>query len=258
MRAIVIAAGMGRRLSPYTDDRPKCLVDVAGQPMLKRALSALRSQGVTEFCVVTGYRGEQLVEALRGEAGVTFVENRSYARNNILCSLMHAEAAMDEGFLCTYSDIVFHPSVVSMLVQARGDLTLAVDPYWKLAYEGRTEHPVAEAELCAQAQGRVTQVGKRAVGEGEACGEFIGLWRASAAAAKALRALFHRRKEALGLDAPYGRATRFEVAYLTDLFNDLIGEGFPIEAALIQTPNAWREIDTVQDLERAASIVTWS
>ena len=61
----------------------------------------------------------------------------------------------------------------------------------------------------------------------------------------------------LGPDAPYGRAPRLQVAYLTDLFNDLIEQGFPIHAVEIAQPRSWREIDTVQDFERAAAVVTW-
>ena len=100
-------------------------------------------------------------------------------------------------------------------------------------------------------------VGKQAVPAREACGEFIGLWRATAEGASWLRALYRRRRAEIPLDQPYGRAPRFEVAYLTDLFNDLIAEGYPVHAVPIRRSCSWREIDTVQDLERAAAVVNW-
>lgn len=259
MKAILIAAGMGRRLSPYTDDRPKCLVEVAGRSLMHRALDALRGAGVTEFVVIRGYLGDCLTAALADEPGVSFVDNPDYRRNNILLSLMHADGAMDGGFFCSYSDIVFRPEVAEALAQSPHDLSLVVDPFWADAYDGRSEHPIPEAELCATEPGtsRVRRVGKQAVPVAEASGEFIGLWRASAAGAGWLRNLYQKRLAELGLDKPYGRASRLEVAYLTDLFNDLIEQGRPIHAVPIAKPSSWREIDTVQDLDRAAAVVNW-
>jgi choline kinase len=262
MKAILIAAGMGRRLSPYTDDRPKCLVEIAGRTMLHRQLDNLRAVGVTEFHIVRGYRGHQLSEALAGEPNVHFIENPDYQRNNILLSLMYAADRMDGGFFCSYSDIVYRPEVAAALAQSRHELGLVVDPFWADAYAGRDAHPISEAELAAvrtdgEAAGRVTRVGKKAVPIEAAHGEFIGLWRASASAAVKLRELFQQRWQELGPDAPYGRAPRLQVAYLTDLLNDLIEQDFPIHSVDIARPASWREIDTVQDFERAADVVTW-
>ncbi len=259
MQAILIAAGMGSRLSPYTDDRPKCMVEVAGRPMVRRALDALRGAGCDRFTIIRGYRGDVLMQALKDEPGVRFVENADFRRNNILLSLMHAEGSMADGFLCSYADILFRPEVAQALADHPRDLSLVVDPFWAEAYEGRSDHPVPEAELCAVSgpDDRVTRVGKRAVPPEQALGEFTGLWKASPAAASELRALYHRRLAELGLDAPYGRAPRLQVAYLTDLLNDLIDQGFPLHALRIKTPRSYREIDTVQDLQRCADVVDW-
>ncbi len=260
-KAILVAAGMGRRLGPYTEDRPKCLVEVAGRSMIRRALDALRSVGVQKFVIVRGYMGERLAQALADEPGVTFVENPDYQRNNILLSLMCAESAMADGFFCSYADIVFRPEVVEALAASRHDLSLVVDSYWADSYDGRSEHPIAEAELCAAGVAgeptRIRRVGKQAVPVAEACGEFIGLWRASATGAGWLRELYHRRRAEISLEKPYGRAPRFEVAYITDLFNDLIAEGYPLHTVQIAKPRSWREIDTVQDLQRAAQVINW-
>lgn len=265
MKAILIAAGMGKRLGTYTEYRPKCLVEVAGRSMVHRALDALRDVGVQKFTIIRGYLGDRLVEALADEPGVSFIENRDYARNNILLSLMHADAEMEGGFFCSYSDIVFRTEVVRELAASPHDLSLIVDPFWRQSYDGRSAHPVEEAELCGlqpgndldSGNGRVQRVGKQAVPAREACGEFIGLWKASAEGARWLRSMYHRRRGEIPLDQPYGRAKRFEVAYLTDLFNDLIAQGFPVHAVPIRQPCSWREIDTVQDLERAASVINW-
>ena len=60
MRAIVLAAGMGTRLLPLTRDRPKCLVELAGRPLLERQIAVLRRVGIDDISVVTGYRSDQV------------------------------------------------------------------------------------------------------------------------------------------------------------------------------------------------------
>ena len=74
------------------------------------------------------------------------------------------------------------------------------------------------------------------------------------ACAEKLRERFHQRRAELA-GKPYGRAPKFEVAYLTDLLNDLIASGEIMRPAFID--GGWREIDTVEDLERAKSVVSW-
>ncbi len=249
MRAIIVAAGMGRRLAPYTDDRPKCLVEVNGRSILERQLDAYQACGVDEVVIVRGYRKESIQIP-----GARYYDNDAFRDNNILCSLFYAEAAMDDEFLFSYSDIVFRPEAVRAAQNTDGDYALVIDRLWHEAYVGRLNHPVEEGEVARVEEGKVVRVGKKTVAPADATGEFIGLARFSKAGAAKMRERFHAKKRALA-GQPYGRAPRFEVAYLTDLLNDLIDDGEVMRPAFID--GGWREIDTVEDLERAKPIVTW-
>jgi L-glutamine-phosphate cytidylyltransferase len=83
MRAIILAAGLGTRLRPLTDDRPKSLVEVAGESFFERQLRQLRAAGADAITVVTGYRAEAF-DPWRGEGDLRFVHNEHYHdRNNI-------------------------------------------------------------------------------------------------------------------------------------------------------------------------------
>ena len=250
MRAIIVAAGMGRRLAPYTDDRPKCLVEIAGKTILQRQLDAYRAAGVTDISVVRGYRADQI-----DLPGLRFFENPDYRTNNILVSLFRAEEAMEGGFLFSYSDIVFRPEVTATLAASPADYGLVIDRRWSDAYHGRDLHPVSEAELSHVESGRVLALGKRVVPYEQAHGEFIGHAKFSARAAALMRAEYHRLESTLGPDAPFGTAPRFQVAYLTDLLNHLIAAGEHMES--VDIDGGWREIDTTQDYERAQQIVDW-
>src|SRR5262249_53377327 len=135
-----------------------------------------------------------------------------------------------------------------------GDFALVIDRRWRDTYHGRSDHPVEEAEVARVEGGRVTRVGKKTVPEAEATGEFIGLLSVSARGAALMRERYAERRRQLD-GQPYGRAQQFQVAYLTDLLNDLIDSGEVMRPAFID--GGWREIDTVQDLERARQIVDW-
>jgi choline kinase len=250
MKAIIVAAGMGRRLAPYTDDRPKCMVPVAGKPILAHQVDALRAHGVGDILVVRGYLGDRITLP-----GLRFCENPRFRENNILGSLMYAGDELEDDFLFSYSDIVYHPSAVAEVLATPGAGALVVDRKWAEAYVGRTEHPVSEAELTRVDHGRVTRVGKRAVPEADAVGEFIGLARFSRELGALVRAE-HRTLERTHAGKPFGLAQRFEVAYLTDMFNHLIDtRGVDLRPAFID--GTWREIDTTQDLARAEQVVAW-
>jgi choline kinase len=258
-KAINVAAGRGRRLGPETDDIPKCMVTVAGRPILHWQLRALAGAGVTEVVLVRGYLGDRI--APPWDLPLRFVENPEWASNNILASLLYAASEMDAGFFFSYSDVVFAPLVATSLARAAGaaEVSLIVDRRWEDAYVGRTEHPLPEAELArvveSAAGPAVTRVGKQAVPREQAAGEFIGLAHFSAAGAAALRVEWQRALVAGGLEAPYGRAPTLRQAYLTDALNALADGGLRMAPVFID--GQWREIDTRQDLasaERSAAL----
>jgi len=254
MRAIIVAAGRGRRLGPETAALPKCMVAVGGRPILHWQLDALRAAGATDFVVVRGYLGDRIQAP---GYPLRFVENPDWERNNILASLMFAAPEMTEGFLFSYSDIVFADQHARTLAAAQVDIGLVVDRLWNEAYVGRIHHPVSEAELTSvrltpQGTELVDSVGKNVVTPAEACGEFIGLAKFSAAGAAALTAEWQRALGA-GLDRPYGRAQQLRQAYLSDALNALSARGTAITPLFID--GRWREIDTEEDLSRAQALV---
>ena len=256
-KAIVIAAGRGRRLVPYTDEMPKCMVPVDHRSIAQVQLEALRAHGITDVVFIRGYLGEVL-EARAGELGdVRFIDNNDWENNNILESLFCAAAELDGPVLTTYSDIIFTPEVVGALIDAPGDVALVIDRDFRDIYEGRTEHPLEQAEVCdLDESGGVARVGKRALPPEQAWGEFIGLAKLSATGAAAFTSAWSELCERYRgrADQPFERAPTFRQAYLTDLLQHLINGGLRVEPVGIH--GSWREIDTVQDLQRARALLS--
>jgi choline kinase len=254
-KVIIVAAGRGRRLGRQTENIPKCMVRVAGQPILHWQLRAFAAAGLFDIVVVRGYLGDRIDG---GRASLSFVDNHDWAHNNILASLLCAAEHMPDGFFFSYSDIVYTPEVVARLAaRARASnpapVSLIIDRRWADTYQGRTLHPVSEAELTLLDGARVVRVGKGAAAPEKAVGEFIGLAYFSAAGAAALRAVWDRALAAGGLDAPLGMSASLRQAYLTDALNPLADQGVRLEPVFID--GQWREIDTPQDLAAAQAIV---
>ncbi len=245
MKAIILAAGPGSRLAPYTDDMPKCLLDIGGKTILERVIEALRHNGIEKIVVVRGYRKETV-----NYPGITYCDNDDFAKTNVLRSLFCAESEMDDDFVVSYSDIVYSGDTVAKLLESGADIALTVDINWAERYQGRDQHPVSEAELVRVEDGQVAAIGKGVVKSGEAHGEFIGLAKFSGAGAEAMRAAYHEAAQHRP-DAPFHRSASLETAYLNDMLQELVDTGHTVKTVDIR--GGWIEVDTPQDLEEARS-----
>lgn len=244
-KAIIIAAGRGKRLSPITDNMPKCLLQIGDKTILQRGIEALRESGIYDISIVRGYKKE-----LINYPEIKYYENIDYLNNNILKSLFFAEKEMDNGFIFSYSDILYQKNIVEKLLQNNLDISLVVDRDWLKQYIDRKKHLVTEAELVKVENGRITRIGKDVVIPEEAQGEFIGLARFSKNGAEILRKEYQKLVERYQdrKDQRFQNAAFFEKAYLTDMIQYLIDKGYPIDSVDIK--GGWAEIDTEEDLAK--------
>ena len=256
-RAILIAAGRGKRLGTHTDEMPKSMVAVGPRPILGWVWDAFRLAGIEELVVIRGYRGDVLEDFVtKLVPSVTFVDNDDWQTNNVLLSLAKARAFLDQPCLISYSDIIFTPAVARAAVESPADIGLVIDRDFRSIYEGRTEHPLDEGEVAdLMPDGSVARVGKRALPPAEAIGEFIGLSKLSERGVAAVaRTLDKVAQDYAGRETePFQRAATYRNAYLTDLWQLMIDSGIRIDPVLVD--GQWREIDTGQDLERARVLV---
>ena len=128
-RAVLLAAGTGTRLRPLTAEVPKCLVEVAGESIVERALRVLHSQGVNEVVIVAGHCGEKLRERLGSRfAGIElrYVEAPDYATTNNIRSLWDARSALDRDVILIEGDLIFDEAVISALLAIPGNSAAVV------------------------------------------------------------------------------------------------------------------------------------
>lgn len=138
MRAIILAAGLGKRLYPLTANRPKCLVDFGNGAILDHQIDAMLALGVDDFVIVVGYEAEQVIVhctdklrdghgSVRVRARVRFVENPDYDRTSSLYSLFLAQHELDTDLFLLNCDIVFHTQIARRLAEIDRPNVIAVD-----------------------------------------------------------------------------------------------------------------------------------
>jgi choline kinase len=236
---MVLAAGAGRRLAPYTDTLPKTLVPVDGErTILDIALANLKAAGLDDVAVVTGYAAaavEQRKASLEREHGVRLelvFNDRAEIWNNAY-SLWCARGLFSEGVLLVNGDTVHPPSVEETLLAARGpDILLALDDVKELGEE--------EMKVHVNGDGHMTRINK-ALDPATAQGEYIGLTLIEAAAADPL---------ADALEATFRRDPQL---YYEDGFQEYADRGGHVGVAPIGTVD-WAEVDDHADLTRAREI----
>lgn len=249
MKAIIVAAGSGKRLKVSTDDQPKCLLEINGKTLLERQTNLLFRNGVSEINIVVGHKKERFTDKR-----FKYFINPEYQHNNILHSLFFAEQAMDQGFFFSYSDIIYEEPILKQMLNCHSDIAIAVDPHWMAHYEGRLQHPVQEAELVFSGDDEtVSKICKNGHYQ-EAVGEFPGIACFSVKGAKILKNVYHRLNGDYSKngDRPFHTARSFQQAYMTDMFQELVDRGVRVD--IVKINGRWSEIDTEEDLGNAKKI----
>lgn len=130
MKGIILAAGIGSRLRPMTDNKPKCLVTVAGKTMLDYQLDAYREAGIKDIIIIVGYKGEQIEKHCRyiDDLNITIINNEEYEDTNNMYSLYLAkDHLIGNPFILNNADLVIEQDIVkNMLKSPKPDL-VAVD-----------------------------------------------------------------------------------------------------------------------------------
>lgn len=134
MKALILAAGVGRRMRPLTDETHKTLLPIAGTTILDRLLGSLRVCGVRDVCIVTGYRADQIKEAVAqrfGDLNVQFVHNAQYETTNNVFSMALALENMeiDDDIVLIESDLIVDHRVMEQIVRTPYANAALVDRY---------------------------------------------------------------------------------------------------------------------------------
>lgn len=234
VKIIVLAAGQGTRLRPYTDNMPKCLVEIGGKPIIQRQLEVYKKLGITDISIVTGYMSEKL-ESLPTKK----YKNEDFMLSNMVYSLWCAqeEIAQANQLIIAYGDIIFTEEVLSKLIKSEADISVVADLQWQQYWESRMEDIVEDAEsFKVDDVGLIKELGQPINSPSDASAQYIGLMKFQEGG-------MHTLKEALErLDFTNKDIKNM---YFTDFLQHMINQGEKLSPVYIESN--WAEIDTVED-----------
>ncbi len=245
MKTVILAAGVGSRLAPLTDDRPKVLVAVDGRPLLFRQLDALERAGIAshDVVVVGGYRIDMLHREL-GKAGFRckVVLNEQYEPpwGNYLSLLVAEPELRDHDFLQFDGDVILDDKILPRMIAALGEALLATDLAANLDGDAM--------KVSTDARGRVTGVDKTKLDRSTVVGEYIGITKLSAAAGAAVF------RELAKFPAENLTHEYYDHAYHRLTIRDAKDGGVPFGIVDV-TDCKVTEIDDLVDLERAEKML---
>tara|TARA_B100000029_G_scaffold430980_2_gene442310 strand:- start:6042 stop:6779 length:738 start_codon:yes stop_codon:yes gene_type:complete len=173
MRAIILAAGVARRLYPITLKQPKCMLEVFGQPLINYQIKALKKVGVNKVTVVTGYLSEIIVNHLNktfSDMEINYLDNPHFFETNTSYSLNLCRKELSEtDCLLMNADVLYPIELIRRIISDSRENILAVET--KLC--GREEVKVIEGK-----NQRIVAIGKELIEE-NCLGEFIGVAKIS-------------------------------------------------------------------------------
>ena len=221
-KAIILAAGRGRRLKKY-HNKPKCLLKFGKQKIsiIERLYDILNKKKFSDIVVVTGYKNNQIKNILGNQ--VRYINFRNYKNTNNLQSLLFAKNEMREGFLCFFSDLIFDETIIDKIIKKKDDFCLVVD----------TKRILKGTMRFKKYKNQITDMGNHlSVTNGD--GNFIGISKFSNRGALVLKKyLIEERKN--------------RKDYYTIVFKKMYNDGKKIDFFDCKK-YFWKEIDTYKDL----------
>ncbi len=235
MRAIILAAGKGKRLAEHTNCLPKCLIPIGGIPILSRFLSAFKSVGIKDVVIVIGYLEEKMKEFIKKSHPHLSIQtpiNPDYQRGSIL-SLWTARDFFDNDLLIMDADVLFPKQFLSMLIQSPHPNLMLLDQ--SVQSQGEEQMLLVKNERVIECTKRVQE--KEAV-DFDLMGEGVGFLKISRSSAEILKKILNDYVEQGKVDMEY-----------EDTFHTFFKE---VEVKFLPVGGIpWTEIDFPVDVQKA-------
>lgn len=237
MIAVILAAGMAKRLRPLTDHKPKCLLQIGDKSLLERSIDNLVASGIHEIVVITGYLSQMITDFLVAhypQLTFHFINNADYANTNNIYSLWIARSFVEgKDFVLLDSDLLYDGRIITKILSELSSVLTV------------SKHPLGEEEMkvIIDGKGDITEISKTCDPE-TAFGESVGIEKINATYSKALYHL---------LDTMINDEGLVDVFY-EEAFQRLIPQGFCFK--VIDVSGYFTiELDTLNDFKDAKKLI---
>jgi len=248
MKAIILAAGRGKRLEKYTSNLPKGMLNFNGMTLIERQIKLFKNAGINDIIVVRGFEKNKI-----NYKDISYVDNDDFLETNILESFLKARNNFNSDVIVSYADIIFEQDMVLNMIKSNKDFVVAVDINWKKYWLKRYGNVQFDTEsLVINKLGNISSIGTSNASINEIDARYIGLLRFSKYALKVITNLVDRDYIEFLTKPWQSSGNTIKKAYMTDLIQALINENFNVYANKFR--NGWLEFDTNEDYEKA---LTW-
>ena len=230
MQAIIMAAGKGRRLGRFSDSQPKSFMEIKGVPLIDYNIALLRSVGVNDIIIVTGYQYALFEHKYGSKEFIELIYNPFYEYANVIGSFWAGMHLLHGEFIFAHADSICDIGIISDLAAATSDIVLPVD---FAAYDD-------EAMGVRCVNGMAVEINKKIPIGSEETGEFIGYVKISK------NMLPHVKEEVINLLKQNEHAEYFEAS-----IQKLMDKQKYDIATLSTNGRFWAEIDFIEDYEKA-------
>ena len=244
MKAIILAAGEGKRLRPLTKNIPKGMVTLFGKSLLERQIRIFRQCGIDDITIITGHCFNKITFP-----NIRYFRNEKYETTNMVETLFCAKEILDDSIIISYGDIIFEKKVLEQLINAKDDSCVVIDKDWHRYWKIRFENPLDDAEsLIIDENDYIKNIGQKVSNSSEIMGQYIGLMKFQNLGLDLLKKIYEKAKnESLKGNNILNPKLTFEKSYITDLLQALIIDGCKMKAIPIH--GGWLELDTLHDYE---------
>lgn len=230
MKGIILAAGRGSRLKNFTHDKPKCMVELKGKPLLEYQIQALTGSGIEDIAIVSGY----LKEKIKHSKITHFFENKFWSKTNMVYSLMQADSWLsNHTCIVSYSDIFYSSTAVQKLVASKDLISVTFDPNFAQLWTKRFTNPLDDLEsFKVDASCYLSDIGQKATDISHIEGQYMGLLKFTPSGWLATKKVL-QQQSVNSLD-------------MTTLLYLLLQQNVKVKAIAIN--DEWGEVDHVSDL----------
>ena len=236
-KALILAAGVGKRLGELTKDTPKCLLPIDKSTILDFSLQALKDNGINEIVFITGFAHEKLANHIRCQWSNTFyfqfIFNDKYSTYNNIYSAYLAKEIWDDETILLNSDIIFHPDILSNLILSKDDKSyLVIDDKKELIEE--------DMKVQVTSSNEIKKISKH-LNNKTSLGEYIGMMYLRGVERVTFLESLEKNIKSKNWDFYYEDA-------LDNILNKI--KVYPCSTL----GNPWTEVDTFQDYKHAIEI----
>ena len=236
MKAVILAAGMGTRLRPLSNNIPKAFVEIDNVPLIIRSLENIKSFGIKDVIIVVGYKGDYFKKKIGikyKKIKIKYVLNEDFSKTGSMYSLSKTEGLVDDDIFLFESDLLYEKKAIQCLLDSKESNEILV-----ATLSGSGD----EVYIVVNENNELINLGKKIINIKDAIGELVGISKLSQAFLTELYKLAKVDYDNNNLNYHYE-----EVIFK-------LSKAYPIKCKLIQDLS-WIEIDNLEDLNRAKNII---